>query len=480
MAKASVRSEKLLLLIVAIAIFLDGMDGSIVNIALPTIALSLGTDTASASWVTVAYFMVLAGLILLFGRISDMGAVKKVFIYGFSIFTIASLFCGISNSLIMLLISRVIQGIGAAMLAAASPMLCVKYVSLKKLGFALSVITFGSAIGYSLGPPLGGILTDFLSWHWIFLINIPIGLIAIPLAFYAVPKDGAIEKRPIDLTGATLLFFAIALGIFTLEISGDPKNTIYTIIATFTCLTILTIFVIHELRSRQPMIDVRIFRSLRFSSAFMANMTLNITYMGIFYLLPFYMSLCLGFTASYSALYLLVPSVITAVICLPFGKLSDRLGRRWFAVIACIVMLSYNVILWFMVPDNGHWILIPVMILMGLCWGISGGPMGSRVVEHAPEGHGGMGSSMMSLSLYLGFGVGTALFAAIFSIASGSPGKSFSLLSIPEFTSGFSIAVLAAILTSIMAIVLSYVVKDSKRFSKVLKDTEKPVDKTIE
>lgn len=102
--------------------------------------------------------------------------------------------------------------------------------------------------------------------------------------------------------------------------------------------------------------------------------------------------------------------------------------------------------------------------------------MGSRVVEHAPNGHGGMGSSMMSLSLYLGFGIGTALFAAIFSIASGSPGKSFSLLSISEFTSGFSIAVIVAIITSIIAIVLSYVVKDSRRFSKVVKETETTVD----
>lgn len=98
--------------------------------------------------------------------------------------------------------------------------------------------------------------------------------------------------------------------------------------------------------------------------------------------------------------------------------------------------------------------------------------MGSRVVEHAPEGHGGMGSSMMSLSLYLGFGIGTALFAAVFSLASGSPGKSFSLLSIPEFTLGFSIAVIVAILTSIISIVLSYIVKDSKRFSKNIKKTD--------
>lgn len=480
MAGAGVRSEKLLLLIVAVAIFIDGMDGSIVNIALPSIALSLGTDTASISWVSVAYFMVLAGLILMFGRIADMGSVRKVFVYGFSIFTVASLFCGISDSLIMLLVSRIIQGVGAAMLAAASPMLCVKYISRKKLGLSLSIITLGSAIGYSLGPPLGGLLTDFLSWHWIFLINIPIGLIAIPLALYAVPKDGMIEKRPIDLTGAALLFFAIASGILALEVSGNPENTNHAILAAFTCLTLLIIFIVHEMKSEQPMIDLRIFKSWKFNSTFVSYLLLNMTYMGIFYLLPFYMSLCLGFTSSHSALYLLVPSVITVFICLPFGKLSDRLGRRWFSVTACGIMLLYNVILWFMVPENGRWILIPVMVLMGLCWGIAGGPMGSRIVEHAPDGHGGMGSSMMSLSIYLGCGVGTALFASIFSRASGAPGKSFSLLNIPEFTLGFSIAVFVAILMSIIAIVLAYIVKDSDRLSRTVKETNIPYDQTDE
>ncbi len=480
MIGTGIRSEKLLLFVVAIAIFIDGMDGSIVNIALPTIALSLGTDTASISWVTVTYFMVLAGLILMFGRIADMGAVRKVFIYGFSIFTIASLFCGISDSLIMLLVSRTVQGVGAAMLAAAGPMICVKYISRKKLGLSLSMVTLGSAVGYSLGPPLGGILTDFLSWHWIFLINIPIGIIAIFLALYAVPKDGTIEKRSVDLLGAALLFFAISSGILALEVSGDPKNTSYVIIAAFTCLTLLIIFIIHELKSKQPMIDLRIFNSWKFNSTFLSYLLMNMTFMGIFYLLPFYMSLCLGFTSSYSALYLLIPSVITAVICSPFGKLSDRLGRRWFAVVACMIMLSYNVILWFLLPENGRWILIPVMVLMGLCWGIAGGPMGSRIIEHTPDGHGGMGSSMMSLSIYLGCGIGTALFATIFSLSSGAPGKSFSILSVPEFTLGFSISVLVAIFMSVIALVLSYVVKDSNRLSRTIKETNLPYDQIEE
>jgi hypothetical protein len=120
------------------------------------------------------------------------------------------------------------------------------------------------------------------------------------------------------------------------------------------------------------------------------------------------------------------------------------------------------------------------MVLMGLCWGIAGGPMGSRIVEHAPDGHGGMGSSMMSLSIYLGCGIGTALFATIFSLSSGAPGKSFSLLSIPEFTLGFSISVLVAIFMSIIAIVLSYIVKDSNRLSRTVDETDLHCDQIEE
>lgn len=476
MGGPSVRSEKILLLTVAVAVLVDGMDGSIVNVALPSIAISLGTDTASASWVTVVYFMMLAGLILFFGRIADRGAIRKVFMSGFVVFTAASLSCGISDSLNMLLVSRIIQGIGGAMLAAAAPMLCVKYVSMSKLGLALSVTTLGSALGYALGPAVGGFITDALSWHWIFLINIPIGLLAIPLAMYAVPKDGRMEKRPLDLPGALFLLGAISSGIYALEICGRPGMGDQIIVATIACLVLLALFIIRELKFHRPLIDVRVFKSKAFDFMFLAFMLYNLAYMGIFYLIPFYMNLSLGFSPSTTGLYLLVPSAITAAICLPLGRLSDRKGKRWFAVGACLCLLTLNILLWAMNLSHELWFLLPIIIMMGISWGMAGGPMAGRIVEHAPSGHEGMGSSVMSMSIYLGGGVGTALFAAFFSITSGAPGTSFSMLSIQEFTGGFSASLILAIAISVVTLLLSFVVKDPAAISSITKKKESTDD----
>lgn len=461
MAESGVRSEKFLLLAVVVAIFMDSMDGSIVNIALPSITSDLGTDTASASWVIVSYLMVLAGLILLFGRIADKGAVRKVFIFGFGIFTVASLFCGISDSLIMLLASRVLQGVGGAMLAAAAPMICVKYMPREKLGLSLAVITLGSSVGYALGPPLGGMLTQMLSWHWIFLINIPIGLVAIPLAFRVIPKDRKLSKEPVDLSGGILLFAAIVSGVFALEKMGSPEEISFAVFAAAGCVLFLVSFIVRELKCRIPIIDVRIFRFGNFNSVFLAYLMFSIAYAGTFYLLPFYMNLVLGFSPGISGMYLLIPSIVTGITCMIFGKLSDVVGRRMFAVGACLSIVSYNVIMWFMMPENGRWLLIPITLLMGLSWGFAGGPMAGRVVEHAPEGHAGIGSSVMALSTYLGAGIGTALFAAVFSFSSGAPGKEFVLMTVSEFTTGFSAVILLGILLASLGALLSFLVKDA-------------------
>lgn len=462
MAVPGVRSEKLLMFAVVIAILIDSMDGSIVNIALPTIASDLGTDTASASWVIVSYLMVIAGLILLFGRIADRGALRKVFLSGFGIFTVASLFCGISDSLNMLLISRIVQGIGGAMLAAAAPMICVKYMPREKLGLSLAVVALGASLGYALGPPIGGVLTELLSWHWIFLINIPIGLMAIPLVLHAVPKDGESSKEPVDLSGGLLLFMAIVSGIFALEKAGHPDEAVIAIFSALICLVFLVSFIIRELRCESPIIDVRIFKSGTFNSVFLAYLMFNIAYAGTFYLLPFYMSLVLGFTPGISGIYLLIPSIVTGITCLIFGKLSDLIGRRLFAVGACLSIVSYNIIMWFMMPENGRWLLIPITILMGLSWGFAGGPMAGRIVEHSPEEHRGIGSSVMALSVYLGAGIGTAFFATIFSFSSGAPGKEFALLKMSEFTSGFSNVILLGIVLASLGVILSLIVKDLK------------------
>lgn len=148
----------LILIAVAFAALMDGVDGSIVNIALPALADGFGTDTGTVAWITVSYFIMLAGLLLIFARIAKNGAIRKVFFFGMVIFTVASLLCGISDSFEMLLIFRMVQGVGAAMMGAAAPMACVKYLPPRKLGMGLGILTLGCSVGFAIGPAIGGLI----------------------------------------------------------------------------------------------------------------------------------------------------------------------------------------------------------------------------------------------------------------------------------------------------------------------------------
>ncbi|MCQ2356666.1 MAG: MFS transporter, partial [Methanocorpusculum sp.] len=147
--------QKLLLAAVAIGVVMDGLDGSIVNVVLPVIAADFGTDTGTIAWVVITYLLMMAGFLLVFGKLANHGHIRKIFVGGFVIFTAGSAICGLSPDLFWLLAARMFQGIGAAMIAAAAPMLCVKCLPAKMLGLALGVLTMASSIGFAAGPALG-------------------------------------------------------------------------------------------------------------------------------------------------------------------------------------------------------------------------------------------------------------------------------------------------------------------------------------
>lgn len=211
------RGQLLLLVTIGFAMILDGLDGTIVNVTLPEIAESYGIGTSGTSWVVTVYFLMMAGLILVFGKISDKGGIKKVLTFGFLVFVLGSFLCGISPSLGVLLASRAIQGVGAAMLAASATMLGVKFMPKERIGVALSLVVLGGSVGAALGPALGAVLTSIGLWHWIFFINVPLGLIAFFIARKAVPDDTGFDKSSFDLKGSVLLFIALVMGLYVVS-----------------------------------------------------------------------------------------------------------------------------------------------------------------------------------------------------------------------------------------------------------------------
>ena len=455
------KGHMLLLATIALGMFLDGLDGTIVNVALPDISESFGIDSSVSSWIVTIYFLVLAGLVLIFGKLCDSGAIKKIVIAGFVVFSLASLACGLSDSITLLLAFRAVQGVGAAMLAVSAFMLCVKFLPKSMAAFALSVGILGMSIGCAMGPAVGGVLSELMSWHLVFFINVPIGAFAILLAMRAVPGDGEFTAKGFDIKGAALLFVSMVCGLYVLE--SAPSHGFDTVSAV--CLAIfavgMVLFVMVERRSADPVIKLRLFRLPRLLAAIVTMVIINMCYMGCIYLIPYYLQIEMGMGSIASGSYLLIPAVSTLAFCVWIGRLADRYGNRPFAIVSCVVMLASMLVFAFIDPD-AVWMLILGLVCMGVMWGIGGGPVSSRMLENVPDEDRPSSSSLNSFFIYFGCAAGTAMFAGLFGMGSGSSGQDIAGLTGEVFLEGFHFAMVFGVVLSVVALVLSWVVNERK------------------
>ena len=387
---------KKLLAVIALAIFIDSLDGSIVNIALPTIAEGFSVDMSTAAWVIMAYFLFLVGLIPLFGKIADHGKLQEVFCAGFVVFTIGSVVCGFAPDLLMLVAARAVQGVGASMIAVVAPLLVVRLMPPRHWGMGMGMAATAGAVALVFGPVLGGILTEYLSWHWCFFINVPVGIVAVVLGLRIIPKAELQPKMRFDLAGSVLIFTAMASLIYLLE-RGEPLGWTNPQVIVCGAVFVLSavLFVIREFRVAEPILRVRVFRSWPFtfvvSSYFLISVVyagflyiiftfvvssyflISVVYAGFLYIIPFYMSIVLGMSPAVSGFVLLISSVITAVMGLPSGALSDRIGARWLVTAAGVVRVLFCCVMAVMMPEDGLFWIVLLMVLSGLTFGISDG-----------------------------------------------------------------------------------------------------------
>ena len=408
------------------------------------------------SWVTISYFLMLAGLLLPFGKIADAGHIRKVFLSGFVVFTIGSLACALSPTLTVLVASRILQGIGAAALAAVAPMICVKLLPAKHLGKSLGIMTVAAALGFAIGPALGGLLVGLLSWHWIFLINIPLGIAAIAIGHVALPSFF------VDRKGTALLFLAIAFGVYAIERMSYAEERTACILAGVVAIVMLVLFVVESLRASDPLLDVRVFKIRDLDLTLISYMVINLVYMGVLYILPFYMEIELGLSSLACGGILLLPSLISLSLSIPAGNYTDRHGRRLFAVIASFLGIVYTAMLYAIDPDMGIVPMIVVSVVIGLMWGLCGAASSGRIVDSLPEEQKAIGSSLMNFIVYIGSTIGTALFASLLTTGSGSAGVAIEDLSPEAFMEGMAVAMLCGVLLSVVSFVTAFAVKEKR------------------
>jgi EmrB/QacA subfamily drug resistance transporter len=411
------RRRWLVLSAVSVGTFMATLDGSIVGIALPSIGQALGMDLATVEWVVVAYLLVVGSLLLPFGRLGEVFSFRRVYLLGFVIFTVASALCGAAPSAPALIVFRAAQGIGAAMLQAMGPAIVARTFGPGERGRALGLNAVSVAIGLSLGPALGGLLTEFGSWRAIFLVNVPVGLFAIAWAARVLPVEPAGRRLSFDTAGAALA----ACGFFALLLALDQGGAWgWASPVTIGLLVLAAVlggaFIAVERRSAAPMMDLALFR-IRAFSAGLASVV--VAFSGLFtatFLLPFLLQEGSGYTPLEAGL-LLTPVPITAALVAPFsGALSDRIGQRLPASIGIAILTAGLLSLTTLPTDFTVPELTWRLILIGAGQGIFLSPNSSSILGSVPRPRLGTSSGMIAQMRVVGQALGIVISAAVVSL----------------------------------------------------------------
>jgi EmrB/QacA subfamily drug resistance transporter len=398
---------------VGMGIFLVTIDGTIVNVALPTLVRELNTDFATVQWVVLGYLLTLSTLLLSVGRLGDMVGKKPVYITGFVLFTLSSLLCGLAPTVYWLIGFRVLQAVGAAMAQALGTAIVTEAFPDSERGKALGMAGTLVSIGVVLGPTLGGLLIEALSWHWIFLVNLPVGVIGVWMVIRYVPNLQPTGEQRFDYVGAAVLFIGLLtllLGLTLGQQWGFDDQRVWLMLAG--ALLLIGLFIGIEAQTRQPMIDLRLFRNQLFSINLITGLMVFIAVAGVFILLPFYLEGVLGYGPRAVGLLVAAVPILLGVTAPISGSLSDRYGTRLIASIGLAVLAGgYWAMSRFTAETNLTYYLIAVLPF-GAGMGIFQSPNNSAVMGAVPRSKLGIASGLLAITRTLGQTTGIAVLGA--------------------------------------------------------------------
>lgn len=398
--------------VISIGIFMSTLDGSILNIANPTIAKDLNVSMQQVQWVVTAYMLIITASLIFLGRLGDQIGSSKIYKYGFLIFTLGSFLCSISPSLAYLISSRLVQGIGASMMMATGMGIISNVFPASERGKALGLTGMIVGIGNMSGPSLGGLLVAHFPWPVVFLINIPIGLFGFYLAGQYLPLQSTNkELKGYDLAGT--LTFALAIATLLYALSASQKISIGFL---GLALLFMLLFYYIEKTSQQPMLDFALFKIKTFTYGNIMALAVYTTQTSVFFLLPFYMEIILGFSPDYSGLLMTITPVTMALTAPLAGSLSDKVGSRKILAISLLTLTLAYLIFSSLNAQLNLFKLCSGLILLGLGMGMFGSPNNSSILGSIPREKAGYGGGFISTIRNLAFAVGIASSVSIFSL----------------------------------------------------------------
>ena len=399
---------------VAMSTFLATIDGSIVNVALPTLVSDLNTDFATVQWVVLAYLATLATLLLSMGRLGDMVGKKPIYTAGFVVFTVGSVLCALAPSIYWLIGFRVIQAIGAAMLFALGMAIVTEAFPPNERGRALGLNGTIVTIGIVIGPTLGGVLIEAFSWHWIFLVNLPVGIIGTVMAVRYVPAFKPEGGKRFDFAGAAALFFGLLALLLALTVGQGLGYGDVRIIALFgLCALLFTLFVYIERGSEHPMIDLKLFQNRLFNINLVTGLITFIAFGGTIILMPFYLENVLGYGTRNVGLLMATLPIALGIVAPISGALSDRLGTRPITVVGLIVMLFGFYTMSTLSTGTTALGVILRFLPAGIGMATFQSPNNSAIMGAVPRKRLGVASGLLSMTRTMGQTIGIAVLGAL-------------------------------------------------------------------
>jgi len=410
------RSRWLALVVLCAGMLMIVLDETVVNVALPSIQRDLGFSQAGLAWVVNAYMIAFGGLLLLAGRLGDLLGRKRIFLTGLAVFSTASMLCGVSGSQEMLIAARFIQGVGGALTAALIlGMIVTMFPEPREQAKAIGLFSFVASAGGAIGLLAGGILTQAVNWHWIFFINLPIGIAAAVLTLRLIESDRGIGLGGgADAPGAVLVTAALMLGVYTIVGAADStRSPVQTLGLGALALALLAAFIARQATAANPLLPLRIFRSRNVAGANLIEALMVAGLFGMFFLGSLYMQRVLGYDALQIGLaFLPVATAIGALSVDLSGRLTARFGARAL-LLPSLVLIEVGLVLFTRAPVDGRYIvdILPVMLFIGVGAGLAFPALTTLAMSDATASDAGLASGLINTTAQMGGALGLAVLA---------------------------------------------------------------------
>jgi EmrB/QacA subfamily drug resistance transporter len=438
------------------------LDITIVNVALPSIQEDLGFSQSSLAWVVNAYLIAFGGLLLLAGRVGDLVGQRRVFLFGVALFTFASLLCALAQSAGMLIAARFVQGVGGALTSAVVlGIIVTMFPEPREQAKAIGVYSFVASAGGSIGLLAGGALTEAINWHWIFFINVPVGLVTAVLAIRLVEdRPGIGVGAGADLPGAVMLTAGLMLGVYAiLEVEEQGWGSAQTLALGGAAVALLAGFLVRQARIANPLMPLRLFRSRNVAGANAVMGLWTVGMFGMFFLGALYMQQVLGYDPLAVGLAFLPVTAVMGVLSLRYAEpLITRFGPR-AVLIPGLVSVAAGLLLFTQTSTDADYArdILPVMTLLGLGAGLAAPSLMTLAMSGATPSDSGLASGLVNTTVQVGGAVGLAVLATLASErtdglrAAGEPTAS-------ALNAGFHVAYLVGAALVLVAIVIAVTV----------------------